>query len=997
MKKQFVKIVIFLIALFTVTTITNAQITVGFQGGEPGDAWAYTSTGASATGQTEALQAPNIISGAHALVVGGLGSGGSCIDGGSGNGPSMDHVFTFSPLDISSSSFFSRTLTFSWGNRFPACSGTGWDGGDNLTFIPYHDGVAQPEITLVTGSGDATYSIQSNQYSWSVPACVTNFHFELKLTANRRDEFLFIDNVRMTSPALNPTSVQPSPIAGNQAVCSGNTENYSVTNIPGITYTWSNLPAGAAFTTPNGTNTISVNWGTAAPGTYLLTVTPAATICSNVVTGTPRTLQVTVSTPAPLTISGPAGACSGESISLAVTNGTGPFTWSTGAVGTPVTVTPAVTTTYTVSAGAGSCNTPGSITITVAPSPNVSVPNAVLCDGDTVQLTATGADTYVWSPATGLSATTGSTVDAYPTVTTTYTITGTTAGCSGTTTATVLVNESPTPLVDSETICFGDWTMLSVTGSGGSYSWSPATGLNTTTGPTVMANPTVTTTYTVTQINNGCSGMATTTVTVNPVPVVAVESDTICLGNPTTLTATGATTYIWSPATGLSSTTGSSVTANPPVTTTYTIVGTENGCDSEPVEAIVTVHDVPATSISSVTICAGSSTVLSISGADSYVWSPATGLNTTTGETVTANPAVTTVYSVAATANGCTVNIPATVTVEQLPLVFAGNDTTVCEGYPVVLQGSGALSYTWDQGVFNGVAFIPSATANYTVTGTTANGCIGTDMCTVIIETAPQALFTANPTSGCLPLTVTFTNQSLGGAATFLWNFGNGNTATGVEPKFTYLAEGCQDVSLTVTSLNGCVSTLTKPDYICPFPVPEASFTVDPIKVSEVNPDAWFNNYSQGANSYLWNFGDLSASSSLATPHHEFVMNGSTGYFVTLVAFNDFGCRDSAVVYVPVEEKLIYYVPNAFSPDGDEFNQVFRAVFTTGFDAYNFNMTIYNRWGQVVFETTDATMGWDGTLGGILQEAGIYTWKVGYKIKQNDEKQEVAGHVTMIR
>jgi gliding motility-associated-like protein len=997
MKKQFVKIVVLLIVIFTVTAISNAQVTVGFQGGESGDSWSYTSTGADATAQNEALQAPNIVTGTHSLVVGGFGTGGSCIDGGSGNGLDLPNTFTFSPLDISSSSFFARTLTFSWGNRFPACAGTGWDGSDVLTFIPYHNGVAQAPVTIVTGNNNATYSINSNQYTWTIPACVTQFSFELTLVSNRRDELLFIDNVRMSAPALNPTSVQPSAISGNPTVCTGTTETYSVTNIPGIIYTWSGLPAGASFATANGSSSISVNWGTAAPGTYPLTVTPSALICSNVVTGTPRTLQVTVATPAPLTVTGPTGTCAGQAVSLSASGGSGPYNWSNGAVGTPISVTPATTTTYTVSGAPNSCTTPGSITITVGTVPNVVVPNATMCAGTPVTLNATGADTYTWSPATGLNATTGSSVDAGPTATTLYTITGTLNGCSGTTTATVLVNQVPTPTVASVAICYGSSTALSVNGSGGSYTWSPTTDLNTSTGPAVTANPLTTTTYTVTQVSNGCSGSASATVTVNPIPLVQAESDTICLNNPTILTASGATSYLWSPATGLNTDTGSSVIANPAVTTDYTIVGTQNGCSSLPLTVTVTVHDVPATSVASVTICAGSSTVLSTSGADSYVWTPATGLNTTTGPTVTANPAVTTVYDLAATANGCTIHLPATVTVEQLPVVFAGNDTTVCAGNPIVLQGSGALNYSWVPAIFNGVAFTPTAMENYTVTGTTANGCVGTDICTVTVESAPQAMFTADLTSGCVPLTVTFTNQSLNGAATFNWDFGNGNTATGVEPKFTFVDEGCQDISLTATSINGCASTLTKPGYVCANPVPEASFTVDPNKVSEVNPDAWMNNHSVGADSYHWDFGDQSASSSQMTPHHEFTMDGATGYTVTLVAFNDFGCFDSAVVYVPVEEKLIYYVPNSFSPDNDEFNQVFHPVFTTGFDIYNFKMTIYNRWGQVVFETSDASQGWDGTLGGIVQQEGMYVWKIGYKIKENDEKQEIAGHLTMIR
>ncbi len=279
----------FILPLFFIflTGTASTQVTLGFQGGEPGDTWTYTSTGASALAQAEVSQAPNKTSGTASIVVGGNTGGGNCWAGGSGNGPDTPRSFTFNQLDISTSNASTRTLTFNWGNRFPSCNGTGWDSGENLVFTAYHNGVAQVPVTLATGSGNAPFSIQSNSYTWSIPPCISQFYFVISVTTNRADELLFLDDVKLTAPQLNG-SLTATPISGNTSVCMGSSESYSITPETGISYTWSGLPAGASFTTPNGTtaaSTITVNWGTAAPGNYLLSVTPSNP-CGN--TGTCR-------------------------------------------------------------------------------------------------------------------------------------------------------------------------------------------------------------------------------------------------------------------------------------------------------------------------------------------------------------------------------------------------------------------------------------------------------------------------------------------------------------------------------------------------------------------------------------------------------------------------------------------------------------------------------------------------------------------------------------
>jgi gliding motility-associated-like protein len=122
-----------------------------------------------------------------------------------------------------------------------------------------------------------------------------------------------------------------------------------------------------------------------------------------------------------------------------------------------------------------------------------------------------------------------------------------------------------------------------------------------------------------------------------------------------------------------------------------------------------------------------------------------------------------------------------------------------------------------------------------------------------------------------------------------------------------------------------------------------------------------------------------------------------------LVAYSASGCTDTAWAVVTIEEELIFYVPNTFTPDDDNYNQTFEPVFTSGFDPYDYHLTIFNRWGEVVFESYNHEIGWDGTYGGVNGgqifscQDGTYTWKIEFKVRTNDERKAVVGHVNLIR
>lgn len=777
LSSQFKHTCLFLFILFFSGSV-SAQITLGFQGGEAGDTWNFTSTGASALSISEATQNPNKVTGTTSLVVGGNTGGGNCFATGSGNGPATPRTFTFNQLDISASNAFTRTLTFNWGNRFPACSGTGWDSGENLVFTAYHDGAAQTPVTLAVGNNNAQFSILTNSYTWTIPPCVSQFYFVVSVTTNRADELLFIDNARLTTPQLNsPLTV--SPISGSTSVCSGTSENYSVTPETGISYTWSGLPTGASFTTTNGTtasSAMTINWGTAAPGTYNLNVTPSNVCGTN---GSPQTLSITVlPAPIPLTISGPTSFCTGETITLTSSYTSG-NSWSpNGETSSSISVT--TPGTYTVSA-ITSCGTlTASHTVTLNTPPPASItpdgPTS-FCPGGSVTLTSGSSSGNSWS--------TGVTTPSI-TVTTagTYVLTVTDICGPSSVSQQVMILSSPNPQISGNaSFCTGQSTTLTASG-GDTYLWS--------TGETT-ASITITTpgNYTVTAFN-ACGQNASTpfTITENPLPNPQISGNlSFCSGQPTTLTASGGVTYLWS-----NGQTTTSISVSTPGSYSVTAFNTCGQAVSAPVT--VSENPLPTPQINgNNSFCAGQQTTLTASGGTTYLWS-----NGQTSSSITA----TTPGSYTVTAfNTCgqTISAPFTVTEMPLPNAQISGATAFCAGQQTALTASGGSSYLWSTGQ-TGTNITVTTPGVYSVS---ANNSCGTDIETVTISLASvSASFTPSITAGAAPLAIDFANTSDPNAVSFSWNFGDGSVETSTSPSHLFTQSGQYTVELTATNSIGC-------------------------------------------------------------------------------------------------------------------------------------------------------------------------------------------------
>lgn len=267
-----------------------------------------------------------------------------------------------------------------------------------------------------------------------------------------------------------------------------------------------------------------------------------------------------------------------------------------------------------------------------------------------------------------------------------------------------------------------------------------------------------------------------------------------------------------------------------------------------------------------------------------------------------------------------------------------------------------------------------------------------TDSQVIRIATNVKAGFSV-PDSGCAPYLAQFTNTSTGGAS-FEWNFGEpksggANQSTDVNPQHKYNVPGTYTITLVANDPNTCNKTDTLRRTISVFPPPVASFTFGPNPPQE-NVAIKFTNQSVGAVTYLWNFGDGKTATEM-NPQHIFPKTGT--YNVCLTAANQYGCTD--VVCQPVSAIIVpgFDIPSAFSPNGDGINDIFKI---RGFGIVKFDLKVYNRWGQLVFESTDPEQGWDGKFKGTLQPMDAYAYAVNLEFSDG-QKLNKSGSVTLLR
>jgi gliding motility-associated-like protein len=512
--------------------------------------------------------------------------------------------------------------------------------------------------------------------------------------------------------------------------------------------------SGASAYTWNPSSTLSANTGsivTSTPTTTTIyTITGTANTCTNTAITTVSVLPNPTLTPTPSF-----SICSGTSTTLTA-NGANTYTWNasanlSSATGSMVIATPNTTETYTViGTGLNTCTNSAVTTITVVTTPTLSAntSSAIICPQGSASLTVSGATNYTWSPSASLSSSSGTLVVATPINTSTYSVVGANSDCVDSTQVVVTVTVNPTITSPSATICSSSSANLTASG-GVTYTWSPATHLNTTSGANVISTPPSTFTYTVSGSSSlGCVGFTTVSVNVISTPTITISANplTVCSGSNSVLTASGATSYTWSPSTVSNVNTASTI-ASPINTTTYIATGTNGSaptiCTStQTVEIKVRPMIIPIVSPNDA-ICFGNSTKIYAVGGNTYHWSPTTGVLKPNDSTTVVQPSSTTIYTVSVSINSlCPVTNTVQVTVNPLPMVNAGKDSTINIDQDIVLTGTGNvdvgfLSPDGKPLICNWcpiVTVAPKETTCYTLEGYNTYGCRNTDEVCVTVK-----------------------------------------------------------------------------------------------------------------------------------------------------------------------------------------------------------------------------------------------------------------------
>ena len=458
----------------------------------------------------------------------------------------------------------------------------------------------------------------------------------------------------------------------------------------------------------------------------------------------------------------------------------------------------------------------------------------------------------------------------------------------------------------------------------------------------------------------------------------------------------------------------------------YTVSATStlNGCSSIDLPLVVLVKPLPIVLNNDTIICSNQYTDINISTSipSNIIWN---GIFNTSiqGETTSSiqnnflndflinnsGNLDTLIYLISATANGCTAPTDSLlVAVYDLPDVdFAVLTTPLCSENNVVFDNLSSINYSssWDfgdGGISNQFepSYIYQTPGIYEVFLTVtdpSNECIATDSLDLNILKTPDASFYTLDTIGCDNLNATF-YANYQANTSMVWDFGNGTIINQVGNTTNYYDQaGCYDVTLTVTSDQGCIAQESYIDYICLYDSPVAIISADPLTVNAINPNIQFYNSSQNSISYVWNMGDGNISYD-DNPNYTYAEEAAD-YNVILTAVNQAGCIDTASIGIHVFEDIIIYAPNTFTPNNDESNQVFLPILSQGVKKSYFELTIFNRWGEVVFVSNDPNIGWDGTYGmnGIDCQNGTYTWKLKVEVLQTEEIKDIHGHVNLIR
>lgn len=456
----------------------------------------------------------------------------------------------------------------------------------------------------------------------------------------------------------------------------------------------------------------------------------------------------------------------------------------------------------------------------------------------------------------------------------------------------------------------------------------------------------------------------------------------VCRGDSIQLNISGGTSYSWSPNYNIKDDTTATPTVWPDTTTTYTVI-TLDSCGTDTSTVTVTVFQKNIGIAPDTMICQGQSVQISASGGGSYAWSPSGSLNNAAIANPTATPNANTVYSVAITdPNGCVWDTSMTVQVSNnFPLADAGNDTLICQGDSVQIQATGGNTYQWSPVSSLGTPqdsvtmAYPQQTTDYYVA--VSNGC-GTDYDTVTVNVH---IVTANIVDDTLVCIGDQANLWASGGESYAW-YVIPNSILSTSANYVPTIYTPTTFYVEVTDTTGCTTTL---DVAVDTLVNPTTFLDDVIETAWGAPII-LNPNSNGIG-YSWS--PVEGLSCADCPNPVVTAQETSTYYLTILGAN--GCFTYDTITIFYDGSI--YVPNSFTPNGDGVNDIF---FAYGKDIVDFEMYIFDRWGEQLFYTDDITMGWDGIYEGKLVQTESYVWRINFEDVLG-ERGELFGTVTLLR
>jgi gliding motility-associated-like protein/uncharacterized repeat protein (TIGR01451 family) len=843
-------------------------------------------------------------------------------------------------------------------------------------------------LTLPSGVSFTSSSASTGTYAapnWSVNGVAPNSPVTLVLTGQTTSTNIgvFSGTVSSSNPecsvANNQTTtavstvikVDVTAIAIPSVICLGSISTLSANGAN--TYTW--FPGNLSGPTPTVSPTVAT----------IYTVVGNVTVCvgSNTVQVLVNPLPTLAATAAPSLI------CPGDTGTL---NATGAITYTwypTFLVGATQTVIGTVPTQYTVwGTDANGCENYAIVNLPVF-IPTISAFPSVICIGECSTLTAYGGVSYTWIPQNIVSPT----IVVCPTVTSYYQVIGThSSGCISGTFAGVQVWPIPTvqAWATPSRICLGESSILTASIAMQFY-WLPP--INVTPFNTVVVTPTVTTTYTVIGTNiHGCADTATVQVIVDPLPTVTAVADPtqICRGSTSTLTAFGAVSYTWYPPPG--GAISQSIVVSPSVTTNYTVVGTNTfGCRNYTYVTVIVGPDITAIALPSV-VCAGNSSSLIAGGAVTYTWHP----GNQNGNVIVVTPTASGFYTVVATDNiGCKDSAAIFLQINPNPTIVATiNPSVCCVGDNFTLTATGGTAYAWSPGALSGntVSLFATSTTVYTVNSTNVFGCPG----------SATVLLTVNNCSVNVPIGIAKKARVM-----------KNDNYIDYYVELTFVVKNHATYPMyNVQANDNLANTFPPPSTftVVPPPVSISSIvTVDPAYDGQGNSNLLVANTSSllpGQADTIKVIVKFTPNGLLSYTNIAVATAGNlpSGGFVGTDTSTDGDNSDPNGNGTPEENdptvfhvEFDFFIPQGFSPNDDGVNDVFEIRGISFFP--DNDLTVINRWGNVVYKKKHYLNTWDGTtdigieIGGNKLPEGTYY----YILNLNNNTKPYTGFVYLNR